>query len=83
MRGVSFALGTQQLHLGVEGDFRPRPRRRTRLLVRELGGLRARLEQAGFKPYEDEPLGGYDRFYVADPFGNRLELMEKKVTHSK
>jgi hypothetical protein len=25
---------------------------------------------------DDEPLAGYDRVYVYDPFGNRLELME-------
>jgi hypothetical protein len=24
----------------------------------------------------DEPLEGYDRIYVNDPFGNRIELME-------
>ena len=80
--GVWFALGTQQLHLGVEGDFRPAKKAHPAFLVRDLGGLRARLERDGFKPYEDEPLTGYDRFYVADPFGNRLELMEP-VTHSK
>jgi len=81
--GVWFALGTQQLHLGVEGDFRPAKKAHPAFLVRDLRRLRARLEQAGHKPYEDEPLAGYDRCYVADPFGNRLELMEKKVTHSK
>ena len=25
---------------------------------------------------EDEPLAGYERCYVDDPFGNRIELME-------
>jgi hypothetical protein len=25
---------------------------------------------------DDEPLEGYERVYVFDPFGNRLELME-------
>jgi hypothetical protein len=24
----------------------------------------------------DEPLAGYDRIYVDDPFGNRIELLE-------
>jgi catechol 2,3-dioxygenase-like lactoylglutathione lyase family enzyme len=80
--GVWFELGTQQLHLGVEGDFHPAKKAHPAFLVRDLGALRARLEQAGFKPYEDESLAGYDRFYVADPFGNRLELMEQ-VTRSK
>jgi catechol 2,3-dioxygenase-like lactoylglutathione lyase family enzyme len=74
--GCWFALGTQQLHLGVEPDFRPAQKAHPAFLVQDLAGLRARLEQHGFKPYEDEPLTGYARFYVADPFGNRLELME-------
>jgi hypothetical protein len=38
--------------------------------------LRTRLAQHGYAPYEDEPLAGFQRFYVADPFGNRLELLE-------
>jgi catechol 2,3-dioxygenase-like lactoylglutathione lyase family enzyme len=80
--GVWFELGTQQLHLGVEGDFHPAKKAHPALLVRDLAGLRARLERRGYKPYEDEPLDGYERCYVADPFGNRLELMEK-VTRSK
>ena len=74
--GVWFQLGTQQLHLGVEGDFRPAKKAHPAFLVFYLCVLRARLEQAGYAPYEDEPLAGYDRFYVADPFGNRLELLE-------
>ena len=80
--GVWFQLGTQQLHLGVEGDFRPAKKAHPAFLVRDLGALRARLKQNGYSPYEDEPLDGYKRCYVADPFGNRLELMEP-VTRSK
>jgi catechol 2,3-dioxygenase-like lactoylglutathione lyase family enzyme len=74
--GVWFKLGSQQLHLGVEKDFRPALKAHPAFLVRDLGGLRTRLEQHGYAPYEDEPLAGYARFYVADPFGNRLELLE-------
>ena len=35
-----------------------------------------RLAAAGFDVVGDEPLEGYDRVYVHDPFGNRLELMQ-------
>ena len=80
--GVWFTLGSQQLHLGVEQDFRPARKAHPALLVRDLAAMRARLKQHGYEPYEDEPLEGYARFYVADPFGNRLELMEP-VTRSK
>ncbi|NVD27015.1 glyoxalase [Parasphingorhabdus flavimaris] len=46
------------------------------LLVQGLRELIVKLEHAGFSPQSDEPLEGYDRVYVADPFGNRIELME-------
>jgi catechol 2,3-dioxygenase-like lactoylglutathione lyase family enzyme len=74
--GVWFALGSQQLHLGVEADFHPARKAHPAFLVHGLAALRERLTQAGFKPYEDEPLAGYARFYVADPFGNRLEFLQ-------
>lgn len=80
--GVWFELGTQQLHLGVDSDFHPARKAHPAFLVRDLAALRARLEQGGCKPYEDEPLAGYMRCYVTDPFGNRIELMEP-VTRSK
>jgi hypothetical protein len=35
-----------------------------------------RLERNGYRVTEDQPLEGYDRVYVDDPFGNRIELME-------
>jgi len=34
------------------------------------------MEAAGLLPKADEPLEGYDRIYVDDPFGNRIELLE-------
>jgi catechol 2,3-dioxygenase-like lactoylglutathione lyase family enzyme len=74
--GVWFALGTQQLHLGVDKDFRPAQKAHPAFLVRDLAALRRHLQQHGYAPSDDEPLEGYRRFYVADPFGNRLELLE-------
>ena len=35
------------------------------------------LIRNGYEVYEDEPLEGYERVYVSDPFGNRIELMER------
>jgi hypothetical protein len=45
--------------------------------VAGLARLRARLAEAGIAIVEDEQLEGYDRFYVSDPFGNRLECLER------
>jgi hypothetical protein len=46
--------------------------------VEDLPALIATLTAAGFAVKADEPLEGYDRAYVDDPFGNRIELMERK-----
>ena len=76
--GCWFERGDLKIHLGVETDFRPARKAHVALLVTELSLLRERLEAAGYVPKEDEPLEGYERVYVDDPFGNRVELMEPK-----
>jgi len=45
-------------------------------IVSGLAALIARLKAAGVSVRDDEPLEGYLRVYVDDPFGNRLELLE-------
>ncbi len=74
--GCWFERGTLKVHLGVEQDFRPAKKAHPAFTVTDLPALIARMEAAGFTPVEDEPLEGYNRRYVADPFGNRIELME-------
>ena len=74
--GCWFERGTVKIHLGVEADFRPARKAHPALLVEDLRALEARMEAAGFVPRTDEPLAGYDRVYVDDPFGNRIELLE-------
>tara|TARA_R110000824_G_scaffold24090_1_gene85327 strand:+ start:25450 stop:25818 length:369 start_codon:yes stop_codon:yes gene_type:complete len=74
--GCWFERGLLKVHLGVERDFTPAKKAHPALLVQGLCELIVKLERAGFSPQSDEPLEGYDRVYVADPFGNRIELME-------
>lgn len=74
--GVWFVVGDRQLHLGVEEDFRPARKAHPAFRVADLDALRASLTQAGYPPVEDDALPGYGRFYVSDPFGNRLEFLE-------
>ena len=64
----------QELHLGVEADFRPAKKAHPAFRVADLGALKQRAIEAGLTPKDDEPLPGYDRFYLSDPFGNRLEF---------
>ena len=75
--GVWFRGSFLRLHLGVELDFRAARKAHPAILVRGLTELAARCEAAGFPPVTDEPLAGFDRVYVSDPFGNRIELLEK------
>jgi hypothetical protein len=46
------------------------------LLVIDLQTLIGRLKSAGHAVRDDEPIEGYHRVHVDDPFGNRIELME-------
>ncbi len=41
-----------------------------------LAELVSRLRNAGVEVVDDQPLDGFERVYVYDPFGNRLELLE-------
>jgi catechol 2,3-dioxygenase-like lactoylglutathione lyase family enzyme len=74
--GCWFEKGALKIHLGVAVDFRPARKAHPALLVDDLAALKAKIENAGYTVKTDEPLEGYDRVYVDDPFGNRIELME-------
>lgn len=66
-----------RIHLGVEAPFHPARKAHPALLVNDLDEIVTRLGEAGFPGEPDEPLPGYHRVYVDDPFGNRIELLEE------
>jgi GNAT superfamily N-acetyltransferase len=71
--GVWFAVGDQQLHVGIEDPFAPARKAHPALALPRSSDLRVlgqRLEAAGHAVSWDG-----SRFYVEDPFGNRLELL--------
>jgi catechol 2,3-dioxygenase-like lactoylglutathione lyase family enzyme len=74
--GCWFEQGSLKLHLGVEADFRPARKAHPALIVEDLTSLTAALTKAGYALRGDEPLEGYTRVFVDDPFGNRIELIE-------
>jgi catechol 2,3-dioxygenase-like lactoylglutathione lyase family enzyme len=75
--GAWFELGSVKVHLGVEEDFRPAKKAHPALIVEGLNELVAKCEQAGHKTKRDGSFDGYNRVHVEDPFGNRIELMER------
>ncbi|MGB5760012.1 MAG: VOC family protein [Acidimicrobiales bacterium] len=74
--GCWFERGGLKVHLGVEADFTPARKAHPALAVTGLRDLVAHLAASGVAIRDDEPLPGFDRVYVDDPFGNRIELLE-------
>jgi catechol 2,3-dioxygenase-like lactoylglutathione lyase family enzyme len=65
----------EQLHVGVEEDFAPARKAHPALQVDDLDALAERLAAAGAQVQWDEALPDVRRFYTADPWGNRIELL--------
>ena len=62
----------EQLHVGVEEEFRPARKAHPAFVVDDLDALAARLGDVEW----DDALPGTRRFYARDPWGNRLEFVE-------
>ncbi len=78
--GAWFESGNVQLHLGVEADFRAARKAHPAFIVDDLDGLIGKIKAAGYETDTSQPpLEGYQRAHIFDPFGNRIELMEKIV----
>jgi catechol 2,3-dioxygenase-like lactoylglutathione lyase family enzyme len=74
---IWFVAGTVNLHLGIEADFHPAKRAHPALVVEGLDEILAACERAGLPTKPDTSVNGFRRVHVFDPFGNRLELMER------
>ena len=75
--GCWFRFDTVQVHLGVDEKFAPALKAHPAFLISSADVLQRRLQAAGVEIVWDTPLEGYRRFYASDPFGNRLEFMER------
>jgi hypothetical protein len=76
--GAWFQSGNVQLHLGVEADFRAARKAHPAFVVEGLDSLITTAQSAGYETDTSQPpLDGYKRAHIFDPFGNRIELMEK------
>jgi len=76
--GAWFQSENVQLHLGVESDFRPARKAHPAFIVEDLDTLLEKVQRAGYETDTSQPaLDGYKRAHIFDPFGNRIELMEK------
>jgi catechol 2,3-dioxygenase-like lactoylglutathione lyase family enzyme len=75
--GAWFACGAQQLHVGVTEGFSPASKAHPALRVGpgDLDLVAERLAAAGSPVQWDDAIPNVRRFYTADPWGNRIELI--------
>lgn len=75
--GAWFKCGTHQLHVGVTEDFSPAKKAHPAFRVRasDLDLIADRLTKAGGTVHWDDAIPASRRFYTADPWGNRIELI--------
>jgi catechol 2,3-dioxygenase-like lactoylglutathione lyase family enzyme len=79
--GCWFERPPLRVHLGVEPDFRPARKAHPGLAVVGLANLVERLREAGVEVRPgDGAIDGAQQAYVDDPFGNRIELIERPGT---
>lgn len=76
--GAWFEAGQQQIHIGVEEEFSPAAKAHPALLIdpSQLEDVAKRLIQAEAPVIWDDELAPLRRFYTADPWGNRIEMIE-------
>lgn len=76
--GVWFQCGAHQVHIGVQKDFTPAAKAHPAFEVRNINLLREHLIERNIQVISDDARADEDvqRFYVNDPFGNRLEFLE-------
>ena len=75
--GAWLVQGPVNLHLGEEKEFEPARRAHPALLVDNIDQLLGNAERGGHPLRIDQGPTGYKRASVFDPFGNRIELMQK------
>lgn len=81
--GLWFECGAQQIHIGVEDDFRPAKKAHPALRLVDESSLRSLFEilsRAGVTVREDHELADCARFFADDPWGNRLEFVAAKTS---
>jgi catechol 2,3-dioxygenase-like lactoylglutathione lyase family enzyme len=75
--GAWLVQGLVNLHLGEEKEFEAARRAHPALLVDNIELILDKAERGGHALRIDDGPTGYKRASVFDPFGNRIELMQK------
>ena len=78
--GAWYQIGANQLHLSVQDEgAAPLSSRHICFAVSDLGAAEKRFRDAGVEILPDpRQVPGTQRFYVRDPGGNQLEIVQQK-----
>jgi catechol 2,3-dioxygenase-like lactoylglutathione lyase family enzyme len=76
--GFWIQLSNAQVHVGGEDGFdRTKTKAHVAYAVDDLSKVRELIINHGIEPKDGIPLPGYDRFECRDPFGNRMEFIQR------
>lgn len=76
--GTWLQLGGLELHLMTEEGFNRRTTKaHVAYRVDDLQYWRTRMIENDVSPIDAIPIPGYDRFEARDPFGNRIEFIQR------
>lgn len=75
--GLWFQIGNIQLHIGTEDEINI-SKRHPAFEVEDLIEIKKYFDENGIKIKEEIQIPGLFRFSFMDPFGNRIELLERK-----
>lgn len=73
---IWFELDNHQLHLLLKDRPDTRSPRHFALRVTDAAAARAYFRQHGVTTEETTPIPGADRFFINDPDGNRIEIIQ-------
>ena len=71
-----FDLGNQHLHLLLQNRADQRSPRHFALRVKDAQAARAYFQAKAVSVEETTPIPGADRFFIYDPDGNRIEIIQ-------
>lgn len=74
--GIWVQAGAQQLHLGVEAEFKPARKAHPAFSTEDITAFAQRVRAASYDVAWDETDPSVRRFFTHDPFGNRLEFVD-------
>ncbi|HET7629430.1 MAG TPA: VOC family protein [Bacillales bacterium] len=74
--GLWFEAADVQLHIGTE-EPKQKGKAHPAFQVSNVRAAKEHLIRSGVRTQEETPVPGVERFSFFDPFGNRIEMLEK------